>query len=110
MDKVTVFSIKYIESKGIEEVQGEIEWRGKNVKMEFLIFERPHWGSPRTLRVGRECFHTRDEAVIAGTKKLQQSKDYLERRLRIIAERMVSVQTLKLIPADTVVAASDHRL
>ncbi len=86
-----VFSIKYIESKGIQEVEGEIERRGKRKQHEYLVYQRTSWGSSKDLRIGRDCFYTREEALQAADTTLWKWIKYLEGRLKQAQDRLREV-------------------
>ena len=75
--KVTMWSIKYLATMGIEEVSG---WEADG----YLSTMPGRWTN-RFERIDRECFRTRDEAVKAGEVK----------RARLVASATKSIDKLK---------------
>lgn len=72
------YSIKHVETKGIE------EWEGNQDRNNQSYATTPHDGrsfwTHRFEKIGKECFETRAGAVDAGKDKLQKTLKGIDKR------------------------------
>lgn len=84
------FSIKYLESKGIDTFEGEVDpgepLRVKSVKWDPLTF------LCRYETLGKEVFETEQEAILAGVKKLERIQVQLRAKEAKVATLIKDLQ------------------